>query len=408
MLLACLVPRYISAFKLRIGLNISMFTIAVLFVWLMYSMKIKIYQEVESSFFYVWFILIVGSVWRAEKIGTWAYFLVWISTAILFQQILYKCDGRVAFDAAARAAADALLIHSLIGLYEVSVDKYLFETGNVSSYDYGKAAIGIFHNLNDYATFVTTMLPFSVYRLFSEKKTPFRIYYAALFGLSIYMILCSRSRAAMLTLLILAVTYLHVFCRNSNKRKLILLAVVGFLLVLYMSYAPLRQIVTEFFQQNTINEESGSDKARINLINNGLHFLVVTHGFGVGAGNLNEWLSSRSIFNIGQLTYIHNWYAEILVTFGIPFMLLYVYFHLKVFFSILAAGTKSKQIFSLENTILLSFVSFSIVSISSSSNFYSEWVWMYLVLVSAFSMLLCRQKKEKVLSAETDAQAAFW
>ena len=68
LLLACFVPRYISVFKVRIGIELSYYTIAVMIVWLISTRSIVIYKPIEYSFFSVWAIFIVFGIWRAKKL----------------------------------------------------------------------------------------------------------------------------------------------------------------------------------------------------------------------------------------------------------------------------------------------------------------------------------------------------
>lgn len=151
-----------------------------------------------------------------------------------------------------------------------------------------------------------------------------------------------------------------------------------------------RTTLTNLLASNTIDLTGRSDIARLNLIKNGLYFLKQTHGLGVGAGNLYNWLADRSIYYIGDLRFIHNWYVEVLVTFGVAFFILYIIFHGRMLYKLYS---NKYHISSLKTTFFLSFVCFSVVSISSSSNVYSEWVWMYLVVVSLY-MLSIRKTTE--------------
>lgn len=220
-LLACLVPRYISTLKIHLGLNISYYTVAVMIVSLFSLRKVKIMKKIEFSFFWIWLAFIVLSVWRAEKIGVWGYYLDWILTAILFQQILYRYGDEDTYECIIRALTDALFLHLVMGIYEITAHRYLFEIGNVSSRLYGHVAIGMFHNLNDYATFVTTMIPFAIYRFKSSRKKVEKVYCAFLTLCSLYLIAISESRGAILTLLVFICGGIIMFAKKNKKNMLI-------------------------------------------------------------------------------------------------------------------------------------------------------------------------------------------
>lgn len=383
-------PRYISALKLHLGINISPFTVLVLLFWCIFVRRIWVYARVESCFFLIWLLLILGSFWRAEKWGVWLYYLIWSATAVLFQQILIKFSNNNTNIFIIKALTDALFIHLLIGLYEITRHTYLFETGEISVRLYGHVAISIFHNLNDYATFVTTMIPFAVYRFTTSERLIGKIYCLFLVLASLYLIIISESRGAMLTLIVFTCVGIITFARKSNKNRLITAgAFLVFIILLVADFREIKTVLLRLIINNSINIAGRSDIARINLIKNGLYFLSQTYGFGVGAGNLYEWLGTRSIYPIGGLRFLHNWYAEILVTFGVAFFALYFFFHIKILYVLWSKKYGSS---TMKTAAFLSFVCFSIVSISSSSNVYSEWVWMYLVFISMVSAYL--QKTE--------------
>lgn len=379
--LACFVPRYISALKIHVGINISFFTIFVFAFWILSVRGIAIINKIEYYFFGIWAVFIIASLWRSEMIGVWAYYFDWILTAILFQQILCANRDENTYKWVVYALTDALAGQLLIGLYEITAHTYLFEIGSISSKLYGTVAISMFHNLNDYVTFVATLLPFAIYRMVTGRNIIEKIYSLALIALSCYFIVISESRAALLTLILLIFAVLFVLTKRTRYFPLLVGgAILAACLILYADLFGIRTTIHDMLFESA-SVSARSDTARINLLKNGLYFLSITYGFGVGAGNLFKWLAEKSIYYIGGLSFIHNWYAEILVTFGVIFFVIYVVFHLKVLYK-LASGKYGKNL--MKTTMLISFLCFSAVSISSSSNVYSEWVWMYLVLMSVF------------------------
>lgn len=395
-LLACLVPRYIGDFKISIGLKFSFYTLIVFVTSLLCIRRIQIQNKIESYFLFIWLIIIAFSVWRADKIGVWGYYFVWVLTAVLFQQLLRIFININLFDIIIKALVDALFLHLLMGLYEITAHRYLFETGNVAYRLYGNVAIGMFHNLNDYATFVTTIFPFSVYKFLNQQKLWEKLYYGAITIISVFLLIRSESRAAFLTLLLLSIFLFYRFYKKSKKHKRFAIGVFITLLVSLLFNPSLQQVALDFFRNNSINPEGGSDIARINLIKNGLFFLSETYGFGVGAGNLYLWLSEKSVYPIGHLSFMHNWYVEVLATFGIVFFVFYTIYHIKILVDLYNDIDKD-SIWSKHNTILISFIAFSIVCISSSSNVYSEWVWNYFAWISVYCLCNCNTDSKKEL-----------
>ena len=397
-LLSGLVPRYIFTFKIHIVIGISMYTVAVVITWLIFVRHINIVARVECLLFIIWFILIVGSIWIVEGFGVWLEYIDWIITAILFMQIIYYNANENSFDIIARGIVDALFIQIVIGLYEVTFHRYLFEIGTISGQLYGNAAISMFRNANDYASFVVTILPFSVYLLVKKHNLFYRIYYSFIVVSSVFLTLRSESRGANLGLILIVGTIMFLYFRRSNKNKLIGILILVFAAFVIILSAYIRELISSSFDSILMDKSGMSNEYRINLIKNGLYFLKRTFGFGVGAGNLAQWLATESIYPISGLLLIHNWYLEIAVTFGVAFFVYYMYFHINIIVYLLKCFNMKDKFWIMGNTILISFISFSIVSISSSSNFYSEWVWMYLVFISSYVLF----RKKAIKNAECE------
>ena len=219
--LSGLVPRYIHTFKITIVIGISLFTVAVVITWLGLVRHLKISNHIECYFFYIWFVLIVGGFWRTKKYGVWASYVDWIVTAVLFMQILYHRENDRTFEVVIRAIVDALFIQLLIGLYEITAHRYLFETGDIARRLYGHVAISMFHNLNDYVTFVVTIMPFSIYLLMQKRGIVYQVYYLFIMMISVFLVIRSESRGAILGLILIVGTILFMFFRKSKLNGLI-------------------------------------------------------------------------------------------------------------------------------------------------------------------------------------------
>lgn len=390
--LACMMPRYISTFKLHVGIDISLFTMAVIFTWVWYVRKIKVYRHIESWFFVLWFVYVVVQVWRVVKVGVWGAYVDWTFTTILFIQLLYYGDRKRVFECAFRAMLCGWVLHLLIGLYEITAHRYVFGVGEFSARYYGVTPVSVFHNPNDYATFVVTVMPIAAGVLIRSRRKLSNPVLVILMGIAVVLVLRGESRAGFLTMLLFLAGIVYLYWRKSAKNKVITFLGVVAALAVCLTVAPVRQYIVNILQNNSIDAESGTDTARLNLIRNGLYFLKETHGFGVGAGNLYYWLTEKSIYYIGGLAFIHNWYVELLVTFGVLFFAFYAFLHGKIIVKLVRGYRKDEGFFNLNNTLLISFVGFTLMSISSSSNIYSEWVWMYLALSATFCMYNSRKE----------------
>lgn len=407
-LLACLVPRYIATFKLHIGLNISLFTIATLITWLVYCRRIYFKPRIDSLFLMLWFMFIVLSVWQVKMIGVWAYYVIWSLTAILFQQVLIERADRHTYFVIIKAFCFAMMVHILIGLYEITHHTYLFDNPipriDIATRLYGNVAIGIFHNLNDYAVFLATMLPFPLLMFLKSKNILSKVYFASLCCTAVYLINLSESRGALLAVsLIIFVIIVQFASRNAVTS---LLACVLFAIVCIFVYInpSLNSSVKEFLNVNSISFDAaeGSDYVRVNLIRNGWYFLSETHGLGVGSGNMYWWLSNRAIYDVADIKFMHNWYFEVLFTFGVVFFIIYMYFHIHTIVKLVHYSKVERDDFSISKCFLVCFLAFSIASVSSSSNVYSEWVWMYLALYASYTQYLDTKTIAIIESSDLD------
>ena len=392
--IACMTPRFIPTFKIHIGMNISFFTILAIMIWGCFSRRLVIYKSLESYIFLIWLLLVVASLAYSKSIGDWLYYFVWIITTFFFLQILYTSGSKTNYDCVIYAIVFALLIHLVIGLYEIVFRVHLFHTGNYGVRFYGTTPISIFHNPNDYATFVATTMPFVLYLFGKTRVKAFRIIYAVVGVFSIYMLLSTKSRAAFYALVIAAFVMILLRYKRSGRFKILFIIAGSLLIAGILVSSRIQNLLLDQIAGNSINMNVTGDINRINLINNGIEFLKQTHGLGIGAGNMKYWLEHRLVYYVGGILYFHNWYLELLVTFGVGFFILYVCFHCKILYKLFKHSIVNKRIRGLSSAMLMSFTIFSVVCISSSSNAYSEWVWMYYAVISTYCLYL---KDSKVL-----------
>jgi len=270
-----------------------------------------------------------------------------------------------------------LLIQVVIGYIEVRSHRYLFNVGSFKQIHYGREAISMFYNPNDYSAFISTMMPFAAYRCMKSRNLFLKIGYGALVLAALNLILITASRAAIVGLMLSVGALFSLFAEKDRTKIITLIAVAaGICIIIFVP--SVRQWALRLASENGVDAD-GSDVGRVNLLKNGLYFLMETYGFGVGAGNLEVWFENRSIYPIGRLLYIHNWYAEILVTFGVIVFVYYMVVHGSIMLETFRVARKEKSFF-----FLISFIIFSATSIASSSNVYSEWVWMYLAMMTAY------------------------
>lgn len=382
-LLSCVTPRFSTFMKVNLGIHVSFYALSVVLVWIFTQKKRNDFSHIQPLFFYVWLIAALVSIWQNTNINRWALYIYYIIICIISMQVFLSCDDNDVYNRITVAISLALFIHVVIGYFEVISHTYLFNVGSFASYHYGKEAISMFYNPNDYSAFIATMLPFAVYRFLASDKLLKKIAYGILtFGI-VDLIIITLARSAILALIFGIIIIFVLFVKKDRlKLKAFLLVTAGIIAVLFVP--SVQTWIRTIIINNAIDTSSVTDSARINLIKNGLHFLKMTFGLGVGAGNLETWFAEKSIYPIGKLLYMHNWYIEILVTFGVIVFVLYIVTHATIFLEVFKLAKREKKLFGIHTAYLISFTIFTITSVASSSNVYSEWVWMYLALMVSY------------------------
>lgn len=143
---------------------------------------------------------------------------------------------------------------------------------------------------------------------------------------------------------------------------------------------------------------TGSDGIRINLIYNGLELLRRTGFIGTGAGNLELNMSKLDLpRETGRILNMHNFWAELLVTYG-PIVFLLFFLGFVVFgmrFLLHSFQRKSGRDRALATGVAAGMGSFVLSSISPSTIFNHELFWIWVGIVLVVSRLLDLAKKEE-------------
>jgi teichuronic acid biosynthesis protein TuaE len=136
----------------------------------------------------------------------------------------------------------------------------------------------------------------------------------------------------------------------------------------------------------------GSEFIRLNLLRNGLRFFIETFGFGTGAGNIEYWMVHKAKFYVGGVELIHNWWAEILVGYGLFVFIGYVIVYIRMAIALYHSYLKSNDKFFMSTSLSLFCVmsAFSISAVSSSSNISAEWLWLFWGVVITYIGLVER------------------
>lgn len=395
--LSCITPRFhrlVSAYFVLLVLMLG----TRLFLKRRFSISYNRVRDI--SVFIIWLLVAMIQIhWSVDIKHTLFeiyYLVVGLISVITFNLIANDEDT---FQRCFGAMTLALLIHCIIGCYEIITVKHLFEVGNADTLYPGKP-VSIFFNRNDYSAFIFVSMAVAleyITRKFKDLKSYFLS--TGTIVLCMTLVIVGGTDTVMLVLiLILAVFFIGKIAKYSKGiRVAIVTSLLGLVGLLSFNYnSLLLQVITEFVDR---------EKVRIGLIQNGLIFLRDSWGLGIGYGNTQYFLEHKSTYYIWRISYFHNWYLEILACGGILVFLVYVYFHINIikrlyliykgkFISVSTSTSKLNK--GMNKYIFFSFLIFSVVSISSSSNLYSEWVWMYFGLVSSYSNYLFQNIRKNI------------
>lgn len=333
-----------------------------------------------------WLIVSIFSVaWSLDRAG-WVRgtFFVFIGTAtvFLFRYALPRLsDLMLAF----RLMAVVAIIHNFVGWYEVLTGNLLFLQVSTEYYIENQFAASTFGNTNNYATYLLVSITPLLISARASRSGWMKLIFVAGAASSALLILNSESRANMIALVLwAAVTFLLQFRTKMRATAALLVLSATIAVALFIdTTAILHRLGFEGIFNFTFGNTYNSDGVRLNLILNGLHFVGETYGFGTGAGNIEYWMEHTAPYPTLGVANIHNWWIEILASFGIVVFLGYVAMFLYLLSSLFASATRANGELTRDTSALLmaGLAAFAIGSISSSSNLIAEWLWLFFAVV---------------------------
>ena len=383
-----------TVFSINLGFfKLSLFRIAIIYIVYMLFIQVMlnngkttlaIHNENRYSlaFLLTWFMYAIATLAWVKDYDSWirsVYFLTLGLTCIIVYSKHFKTTENIL--TAFYLFAIMIIVHNIIGWYEIITGKYMFLIGErVERYMLLRYPVSIFHNTNDFATFML----FSIFIAYicavnSTKMIGKTIFIITMFS-SVFLLFATSSRANILGLIVAIFTFV---CLSLKKSRLRCYLYIG-LVVLFVFILFISNNIFSVFKINFSNK--GSDQIRLNLIRNGFIFLIETFGFGTGSGNIEYWMANYGQYYTGSILNMHNWWMEILTSYGVIIFSLYVIFYIKLLISLykIYKSEKSKESNSISLGIICCMVGYIIGSFSSSSNFTHEWLWCFWGISVAF------------------------
>jgi len=282
---------------------------------------------------------------------------------------------------------------TIIGLWEVFTGNHLPVSSLYLSEHPVKRFMpsAVFHNPNDFATYLAISTPFLLSFINHQKYLFKKVFGLILLFLSLFLILKTFSRVNYLAVFIEFAFFFVFILKIKGKFKTVIIVVLLFifLYVLFTKHTMelLQNInvqISSLFIQSKMFK--GSIAMRYNLIKNSLIFLFKSAGFGVGAGNLEYYMSHFAKYETWGILNVHNWWIEILTNYGVFIFTGYLIFYLTLIFNLYKACKRivNKTEKMICEALIVSLIGFSFASIGPSSIIAFKPQWLLFAFALAF------------------------
>ncbi|EIT86928.1 TuaE [Fictibacillus macauensis ZFHKF-1] len=241
----------------------------------------------------------------------------------------------------------------------------------------------VFVNENDYASFISLSF-FLLLAFVHHTKRSFLRYVGVLFLLlSLYIIQLTASRANLLAIVLGGFAWFVVMTSAKLKKRLLLAGCCGLGLFALLVpgrflalFKPLQEVVVKMMLASTTAEDSVN--IRLALLKNGVHYVLSSFGFGVGAGNSKYYLAHEALFPTNHIINLHNWWMDLLVNYGvlifIGYLLVYVWIIRQLIAMLPYMNTTAERM--LCEGLFGAMIAFSLSCISPSSQISLHSLWI--------------------------------
>ena len=287
-----------------------------------------------------------------------------------------------------------IAVQAGIGIYEILTKDYHFidmEGVNYSYYVLSEARIPIamLGNPNDFATLMYIGIIISAVCVVLTKQKLVRFFNAGLAIVFSILLVLTKSRACLVGLIV-TIAFFLLFIGYKGW------GILTVIIAASLCTTKVERFVSRFLEFDFVSGNN-SEGIRVNLIKNGFLFLEKTFGFGVGAGQVESWMKTKAVFATRNITSMHNWWMEILTSYGIIIFIGYLLVYSLTFYCFAKAmhRTARKEIRNTCAFICASLVGYVIVSVSASSNLTSEYIWLSWALIITLQGIIMKEEGVK-------------
>jgi len=375
-------------------MSILFITVAIIIQKLFNGGRIKLIRNKKNKysirFMLIWLFYSIITLCWVQNHGDWFRAVYFISIGVICVIIYDKYftsdeDILNAF----RTMSVMSIMHNCFGWYEIITGNYLFlSSDRIIKYTRYHYPVSMFNNTNNFALFMLFSVFISYVCMVNAKGKIMKFIYVITIISSICLILSTNSRANLLGLIIGLIVFVSLSFTQRKWRypMLILLSILFIVIILLPGVFDNILYMLNKYLTIELAADKGSDFVRLNLIKNGFIFLYRTCGFGTGAGNIEHWMSNYGVYYTSDILNMHNWWMEILVSFGVFIFALYLIFYIKLIIDMLHKYKINNN--KMNKTLSISFIScmaaYIIGSISASSNISAEWLWVFWAISIAY------------------------
>jgi teichuronic acid biosynthesis protein TuaE len=387
--------------------------------WILYHRRLprRVYVAPFLLFLAFWLAwTLVSLLWAADKTSGIRYAIFLLMMTSLAAGSVFAINSNKTLRAALLLLSAVFGAALAVGLLEMVSDFRLPTSGLVGRPErYQWAITSIFHNQNDFATYIALWLPFLLVVPFFARRVSALLAAVAGSMLSVYCLLYTGSRTNLLALALAIPSLLLILVirRGTHSSRwqwalgIALVCAVVFATYLGMQGAlpgfRLPDIGVQHWRFDTLSAEieggTGSGGTRLKLISGGLAAALDSRLLGVGPGNAEFHL--RQMPGLETVYNLHNWWLEVLVNGGFLVFVGYLLFYAALVWGLfrVAVTTKQALLAFTATALLAALAGYTFGALSPSSAIHFTPMWIHFGLSMAVINL------HRTYRAESDVEA---
>lgn len=363
------------------------------------SYSVRINSLSFYQFFYLlWLLYAIISIIWVESISRWFFAIFYVGIGIYSILLISTfIDSEKKIKKLFNISFITSLFHHFFGWVEIIFNKYFWvdltrsDPNNLFSKSINyRFPITTFGNQNDYATLVLAGLFISLIIYKNTTKLWIKVFIIMYIISSILLIRQTGSTINLLALFLGIAVLIAILVFDYKSTRFMFYLMFSMALISILAIWLIPSIQSKFFDvvswaiSGPVGKNT-SPRFRINMIINGIYFLLKTLGFGVGAGNIEYWMSNNRILTVDAMN-MHNWFMEILASYGIIIFISYIIMYIFILRKLYINFKYSKDTFikSASFVLFAYIIAFIISSAGPSSITPAEWQWVLWGIIIAF------------------------